>query len=266
MKKAVLIVSFGSSNQQAVNLTLDKIEVEIKEQFKGYDVRRAFTSNRIIDIWSERYGIKIFNPEEALEEIYEEGYEKVIVHPLYMVPGREFSILKKVVQKFYSEEKFKDINICRPILNLDVEKYKVDYINFIKTLTEIMPKDKEIIFMAHGTSHSGHIVYENLQSAFENMGYFNVNICTLEGKPGINEIIPYLKEKYIEEVIIIPMLIMAGKHVVEDLIYEKPDSWKNILESLGISVDIYPYGLGESQRFRKLFIDRLKEMFREIKQ
>lgn len=259
MKKVVLIVTFGSGNQQALNLTLDKIEVEIKEQFKGYDVRRAFTSNRIIDIWSDRYGIKILNPEKALEKLYEEGYEKVIVHPLYMIPGREFSNLKEVVQKFFSEEKFKYIDICRPILNLDIKTYKFDYINFINALTEIMPKDKEILFMAHGTSHSGHIVYENLQSTFENMGYFNVKICTLEGRPGIKEIIPCLKEKHTEIVTIIPMLIMAGKHVVEDLLSEKPDSWKSLLEAVGISVDVYPHGLGESKRFRKLLIDRLKE-------
>lgn len=262
MKKVVLIVTFGSSNQQAVNFTLDKIDVEIKEQFKGYDVRCAFTSNRIIDIWSDRYGIKIFNPEKALEKLYEEGYEKVIVHPLYIIPGREFSNLKEVVQKFHLEEKFKYIDICRPILNLDVETYKFDYINFINALTEIMPKDKEILFMAHGTSHSGHIVYENLQSTFENMGYFNVKICTLEGRPGIKEIIPYLKDKNIEAVTIIPMLIIAGKHVAEELIYEKPESWKSILESAGISVDVYPHGLGVSQRFRLFLLDRLKERFR----
>lgn len=43
-KRAVLVVSFGTSHQKTREKTLDVIEKEIGAAFEGYDLRRAYTS------------------------------------------------------------------------------------------------------------------------------------------------------------------------------------------------------------------------------
>ena len=48
MKKAILVVSFGTSHMDALKNSIEKIENKIKEEFKEYDVYRAFTAHMII--------------------------------------------------------------------------------------------------------------------------------------------------------------------------------------------------------------------------
>ena len=48
MKKAVLVVSFGTSYHETRKKTIEACEQKISENLKGYDFYRAFTSNMII--------------------------------------------------------------------------------------------------------------------------------------------------------------------------------------------------------------------------
>ena len=48
MKKAVLVVSFGTSYKETREKTIEACEKKIKEGLEGYDFFRAFTSNMII--------------------------------------------------------------------------------------------------------------------------------------------------------------------------------------------------------------------------
>ena len=94
MKKAILVVSFGTSYKDALKNSIEKIENRIKEEFKDYDVFRAFTAHMIIRKINERDNLKILTPEEAFDNLKENGYEEVIVQPLHVIPGEEFDYIK----------------------------------------------------------------------------------------------------------------------------------------------------------------------------
>ena len=47
-KKAILVVSFGTSYKETREKTIDAIENEIKNSFPDYTIYRAFTSTMII--------------------------------------------------------------------------------------------------------------------------------------------------------------------------------------------------------------------------
>ena len=49
MKKAVLVVSFGTSYHETRKKTIEVCERKISEKLEGYDFYRAFTSNMIIN-------------------------------------------------------------------------------------------------------------------------------------------------------------------------------------------------------------------------
>ena len=60
MKKAVLVVSFGTSYHETRKKTIEACERKISENLEGYDFYRAFTSNMIINKFSRIFNIHYF--------------------------------------------------------------------------------------------------------------------------------------------------------------------------------------------------------------
>ena len=48
MKKAILVVSFGTSYLDTLEKTIENAENQIRKSFSEYDIYRAFTSHKII--------------------------------------------------------------------------------------------------------------------------------------------------------------------------------------------------------------------------
>ena len=55
MKKAILVVSFGTSYIDTLKVTIEKAENQIRDYFNDYDTYRAFTSHKIIKKLKEKY-------------------------------------------------------------------------------------------------------------------------------------------------------------------------------------------------------------------
>ena len=68
-RPVILVVSFGTSYNESRIQTIGAIEKTIEEKYSDYDVRRAFTSQIIIDKLKERDGIQIDNVTEALDKM-----------------------------------------------------------------------------------------------------------------------------------------------------------------------------------------------------
>jgi len=121
MKKAVLVVSFGTSYHETREKTIDVCENKIKNSLCGYDFFRAYTSNMIIRKLKKRDNINIDNPIEALTKISEQGYEEVVVQTLHIICGEEYNKLKDQINEL--SHKFKKITLGRPLLTT-IEDYK----------------------------------------------------------------------------------------------------------------------------------------------
>ena len=107
MKKAVLVVSFGTSYHETRKKTIEACERKISENLEGYDFYRAFTSNMIINKLKKRDNMFIDNPVEALQKLADAGYEEVVVQTLHIICGEEYNKLKEQVESF--RPKFKRI-------------------------------------------------------------------------------------------------------------------------------------------------------------
>lgn len=261
MKKAILVVSFGTTYKETLKLTIGKIEDEIKNNYKEFEVRRAFTAHMIIKKLKDRDGLVVPTPEQALNKLYEEGYEEVIVQPLHIIPGEEFQYIRLVVEKFEKQKKFKSIKIGRPALHFHgSEENPDDYETFIEAIKDIIPKDKTMLFMGHGSNHPANSAFVALQSVFKYMQLDNVYIGTVEGYPTIDMIIDILKRDGIKSVKLAPLMLVAGDHAINDMASDEEDSWKSILKSNGIDVELYMHGLGEIDSFRKIYINHIQDV------
>lgn len=265
MKKAILAVSFGSSHRDTLKNTIEKIEDKMKSEFKDYEVRRAFTAHMIIKKLKERDGLYIDNIEEALEKLSSEGFEEVIVQPLHVIPGEEYDYIKLVVERFEKKEAFKKLLLGRPALFFqgDGEVVPDDYKIFIDSIEEIIPKDKAVVFMGHGTFHIANAFYGCLQNVLKDCGKENTYIGTIENYPTLDTVIKNLKKDNVKDIILAPLLLVCGDHAKNDMAGDEEDSWKNILENQGFNVAIYLHGLGEIEKFQDIYINHAKDAVEE---
>lgn len=259
MKKAILVVSFGTSYLDTLKKCIEKAENQIRDSFLEYDIYRAFTSHKIINKLKNSYGLQIDKPEEALEKLYCKGYEEIIIQPLHIIPGEEFDYINKIGEDF--KEKFKVLKIGRPILYYQgIDELPQDYSLFIEATKELYENNEAVILVGHGSAHYANSVYGCLQSVFQDEGYENVFIGTVEGYPNFDTVIKRLKRKNITEVTIAPLMVVAGDHARNDMASDEDDSWKSMLELQGIKVNVHMKGFGENEKFNELYINRIDDL------
>lgn len=258
-KKGILVVSFGTSYEHARKANIEVVENKIREVFKEYEVRRAFTSNKVIKKLKERDGIIVDTPYEGLDRMKKEGFEEVIIQPLHIIPGIEYEKVSSVFEKYKNE--FKRIVLGRPVL-YGVE----DYREAVTALRGQLPEMKEnhaVLLMGHGTYHHSNACYPCLQS-FLRDEELNVYVGTVEGYPEIEDIIPKLQKNHIKEVTLMPYMLVAGDHAINDMASDEEDSWKSILEKEGFIVSTYIHGLGENTEYQNIYVNRVRDAMEEL--
>jgi sirohydrochlorin cobaltochelatase len=249
-KKAVLVVSFGSSFQENREAAIDATEASVAEAFPDYDLYRAFTSQIIIDIYADRDGVDIDNVTQAIERIYEEGYGEVLVVPTLVINGEEQEEMQEALEPF--EEKFSKFTLSSPLLN----SYE-DYVALVNSMATELPTTAEgeaIVLMGHGTPHEGNSAYGTLDYIFKDEGYANVFVGTVEGFPTFDTILKNLEAGGYSKVTLLPAMIVAGDHAHNDMAGDEEDSWKQMLKAEGYDVDFVMAGLGELPSIRGQFV------------
>jgi len=87
----------------------------------------------------------------------------------------------------------------------------------------------------------------------------SVYVGTVEGYPMLENIIPRLKENNIREVTLMPFMLVAGDHAINDMASEEEDSWKSQLENQDIKANIYLHGLGENKAFQDIYVQHIRD-------
>jgi len=254
-KKAMVIVSFGTSYADTRELSITATEDAFKEEFASYDIYRAFTSQTIIDILEERDNIKVNNVKEVMELLTKEKYGQVIIQPLHVMNGAEYDEMSSIVAEY--EGNFNEVKIGKALLSS-----VADYEKTVEALATQFPETKDgeaIVFMGHGTHHDANAVYGTLEYAFHADGYKNVFVGTVEGYPTLDNVINELNENHINKVTLMPFMIVAGDHAHNDMAGDEEDAWKVLLKEQGFEVETYLHGIGENKEIRKIYLAHAKE-------
>ena len=119
------------------------------------------------------------------------------------------------------------------------------------------------VFMGHGTSHTAKISYSQMQSQMNDLGYDNVFIGTVEGKPedtACEAVIEKIKEAGYKKVVLRPLMVVAGDHANNDMAGDDEDSWKSQFEASGAfdKIDTQIAGLGEISAIQDLYVAHTK--------
>ena len=266
-KKAIVLVSFGSVDAAALQRTLDPLEERFQQAFPEWEICRAFSSQAVRDKLAARSGIQVDDIEESLRKLSCEAFEEVYVQPLFLTVDATL----QGVQKYIAAEarkpawKTKTLALARPLLlSLGAKDHPDDYVLAIEALQQQWPalKEKQAVLLACNGAQQ--MEYAVLQLKLEAAGYDRIFVSVTDGFPDLANAIAKMKTKQVQDVLIVPFMLLAGEHILNYLNGAKADSPRLILEQAGFKAQVLAKGLGENQSIQELFIQHVKDKLQAI--
>lgn len=254
-KKAMLVVSFGTSHADTREKNIDRIEKDICAAFPDYRFYRAWTSKMILKKLKNRDGIVIDTVKEAMERMAEDGIREVIVQPTHVMNGIENDQMTEDVRA--CEARFERIRIGAPLLT--TEQDSRDAIAALAQEWGTVPEDEALVLMGHGTEHYANTVYAALDYMMKDLGYKNMFLGTVEAYPTLEALIRQVKKINPVKVHLSPFMIVAGDHAKNDMSGEAEDSWASCFLRAGFDVECHLKGLGEYPQIREIFVRHARE-------
>lgn len=253
---AILVVSFGTSYNDSREKTIGGIEQAIAKAYPTYEVRRAFTSQIIIDKLKKRDNISIDNVTEALDRAAADGIKHLIVQPTHLMNGKEYIDLKDELEKYKTQ--FEKIQLGAPLLTSDADFDKV--IDAITAETKSYTDDKTLItFMGHGTEAESNKVYQELNEKLHQKGYKNYFVGTVEATPDLDDVEEYAEDNGYTKIVLQPLMVVAGDHANNDMAGSEDDSWKSTLTKEGFQVTPVLKGLGQLTSIQQIYVEHVAD-------
>lgn len=274
----ILVVSFGTSFNDSRTNDIGGIEKAIQKAFPTLSVRRAFTSQIIINHVQARDGIKIDNVDQALERAVNNKVKTLIVQPTHLMHGAEYDELTETLGKY--ADKFEQVIVSEPLLgehaddekavNKDKEIVAKSVLDAaiedagFESIDKSIEESTAFVFLGHGTSHKAKVTYSQMVNTFKDLGYPNAFVGTVEGEPeetSIDEVISAVADAGFKNVILRPLMVVAGDHANNDMAGDDEDSWKSIFESKGVfnSVECQIKGLGSIEELQNLYVSHIND-------
>ena len=271
----LLVVSFGTSFNDSRVADIKGIEDALQEANPDWSVRRAFTAQIIINHIQARDGEKIDNMDQALERAVANGVKNLVVQPTHLMHGAEYDEMCEVIEAY--RDKFESVSIAEPMLGevgSDATVINADKEAVAKAITAAAVADAgfesldaakdagtAFVFMGHGTAHVAKVTYSQMSTQMQTLGYENVFIGTVEGEPeetSCEAVIEAVKAAGYTNVVLRPLMVVAGDHANNDMAGSEDDSWKTMFEAAGFTVDCQIAGLGEIADVQALYVAHTK--------
>ena len=273
----LLVVSFGTSFNDSRAEDVKGIEDALAEAYPDWSVRRAFTAQIIINHVEARDDEVIDNMQQALDRAVENGVKNLVVQPTHLMHGAEYDEMTEAINGY--KDKFESVAIAEPMLGEvgdDATVINDDKKAVAQAITDTACKEAgfdsmdaaaeagtAFVFMGHGTSHTANITYDQMQTQMENLGFKNAFIGTVEGKPedtACDKVIEKVKEAGYKNVVLRPLMVVAGDHANNDMAGDDEDSWKSQFVASGNfeNVDTQIAGLGRIEAVEQLYVDHTK--------
>ena len=254
-EKVLLVVSFGTSYDNNRDLSIGGVENALASAYPDYEVRRAFTSQIIIDKLASR-GTVIDNVDQAMDKIVAEGIKEIVIQPTTIMAGFEYTDL--VTETTAYKSNFDSFSIGAPLLTTDA-----DFTAVAKAITDRTAQyagdDTAVIFMGHGTGAPSNAVYGKLGGVLASEGYKNYFVGTVEGTPTMDDMIQAATTAQVKKVVLQPLMVVAGDHANNDMAGDDADSWKSQFTAAGFEVQTLIEGLGQNPAIQQIYVQHAKE-------
>lgn len=273
----ILVVSFGTSFNDSRYEDIGGIERAIAKANPGWSVRRAFTAQIIINHVQAREDEHIDNMTQALDRAVANNVKNLVLQPTHLMHGAEYDEMVEAVNEY--ADKFETVVISEPMLGEvgktddDVNEDKENVAKYLVAeavatagfddIKDAAEDGTAFVFMGHGTSHKAKVTYTQMQAEMNKLGYENVFIGTVEGEPeetACENVIEAVAEAGYKNVILRPLMVVAGDHANNDMAGEDEDSWLSMFENSGKfeNVDAQIAGMGSIEAIQGVYVEHTK--------
>lgn len=219
-RRALLVVSFGTTHEETRRLTIDAIESHLAEAFPDRKLYRGWTSRMIVKRLRER-GEQVDTLEEALERMREDGMTDILVQPTHMIPGAEndrmaaaLDAAAGIASKAKEETNpdgvsggisdkapgepsggFERIAAGQPLLSSQEDMEQLARMLAEELLGASGDEKSVLVLMGHGSAKKpeANRIYAEMEQAFRRIGRDDVFVATVEGTPTLEDVMTALE-------------------------------------------------------------------------
>lgn len=264
-KDAIVILSFGTTYKDTRAKTIDATANAIAAAHPNVKVVTAFTSHIVLKHIAENEGKCDYKtPEETLDQLKREGYTRIELVPLAVIPGIEYKYDVALFHEYKS--KFKKMTLATPLMYWQGQEGQPDDVTEVMEAMDFpaFKRGTAILLMAHGTPDPSNAYYSVIQNKLREMRRGDVLVYTVEGWPSLDDVAGKLKMFHVKNIVLMPMMMVAGDHANNDMAGDEPDSHKKILQAKGFNVETRLQGLGENQKIRDIYIKHANEAWEAL--
>jgi sirohydrochlorin cobaltochelatase len=249
MQIPIVLTAFGTTSSALK--TYDFMDKIIREEFPGHEILWAFSSRMVRDRLKDKKKIEASHPHEVLQALYDQGHAWAVVQSMHLLCGHEF---------FRMLEEVGSLPI-RTSIGLPLLSSYEDYHSLAKALRFDGASDGEaVVLVGHGTDHPSWSTYLALENILRQNYSSGIYVGVVEGYPSQEQVIEAVVRTGVRKVRLIPLMLVAGVHFIEDLCADE-DSWKAAFQEAGLQVDVEPQGIGTQEDVVRIFIDHIREAF-----
>ena len=256
--EAILVAAFGTTVTEARE-AYDRFEQAARDRFKEKEVRWAFTSTQVRKKLADQ-GIVRESVGEALAGLAKDGYRKIAVLPLQVIPGVETDLILKDVASFLGTNKIDGISVVagKPLLAGYDDAQRA-----AKALLASAPQERgktdALVFMGHGSPHhAADLFYVALASIIRELDG-RAFLGTVEGHPTLDDVVEQCLAMNCTKAWLIPFMAVAGDHVINDMAGDEDDSWKSVLKKEGIESKPVLQGMLDNAGVREIWLDHIAD-------
>jgi sirohydrochlorin cobaltochelatase len=255
MKPPIVLTAFGTASKALE--TYSFMDAIIKRRFADHEVMWAYTSRIVRDKLKKKSNLSISHPDTILKELYDKGHKWAVVQSMHLVCGHEFYRLVDETKKCKIRT-----TIGLPLLT-SYNDYKA--VGSALSIDEYLQQNESVILVGHGTDHPAWTAYPALENILKQDYGPDIHVCTIEKEPSRNQFIEKIVQTGVKQVILIPLMLVAGMHLEKDLTGDK-DSWKKAFNEKNIFVKIEKKGLGFNKDVIDIFINHIQDAIDVIPQ
>lgn len=250
MKKALVVVSFGTSYEDVLEKNIVPVEQALKNAFPSYEFYRGFTSRFIVKKLNN-CGLDVKTEVEVVKALIEQGYEEILIQPTHIIPGFEYEKIQAL------KDLSNAVKIGFPLLT-DESDFAI-LGNILRDVYQLNDLQTPFVFMAHGTEHKANELYIKF-GEYLNKEYPQVYMAGVEGDQDFEGVLETLTSKGAQGIAFAPLMIVAGDHAQNDMAGDEEDSWKSLAEEKSLKVSVHMQGLGAYEGVQALFVEKAKKL------
>lgn len=269
MSRAIVAVSFGVGDSRVKARCIDPLLADLRRAFgggaepdaplsgRGFEIAEAWTSSFLRKKMAGK-GHEYADLAGALTRLLAAGCDEVVIMPTHLTPGEEFQRKILPAAKAFAG-RFARLSLMEPVLTAETPG-DFAFLTAEALGLSVLEPDEAMVFMGHGSPHQHNFAYELLQQYADGQGW-PVHIGVVEEDfPGFGHVLQRLKASRVKRVYLRPLLLAGGSHAAKDLAGDEPVSWKSRLTAAGFSLRCSVRGLGEYEKFRNIYIEKLRSV------